>query len=188
MKDEVLINQLIERGKSAKEKAKTEFSSINESQLNWKSHPEKWSIGQCFEHLINADSSYFPILKEINEGSYKMSFWAKYSPLTGMFGRVFKKQMGEQVKMKLKAPKKFFPTKSDVNMDVIERYQSNLDTFLKYISKCRDTDLDKTIITSPVTSFVTYSLRDTLTFLISHEHRHINQAIRVKAEARFPRG
>ncbi len=186
MKDEALINQLIERGKSAKEKVKTEFSSINKSQLNWKSHPDKWSIGQCFEHLINSDSSYFPVLKEINEGRYKMSFWSKYSPLTGMFGRMFKKQMGEQVNMKLKAPKKFFPTRSLVSMDVIERYQKNLDTFLEYISNCRDTDLDGTIITSPVTSFVTYSLRDTLSFLISHEHRHINQAIRVKAEERFP--
>ena len=186
MKDEALINQLIERGKSAKEKVKTEFSSISETQLNWKSDPEKWSIGQCFEHLINSDSSYFPVLKEINAGSYKMSSWAKYSPLTGMFGRMFKKQMGEQVRMKLKAPKKFFPARSDVKMDVIERYQKNLDTFLEYISKCRGTDLDKAIITSPVTSFVTYSLRDTLTFLISHEHRHINQAIRVKAEERFP--
>ena len=187
MKDEALINQLVERGKAAKEKVKTEFSSINDSQLNWKSHPEKWSIGQCFEHLINSDSSYFPVLKEIIEGGYSMGFWAKYSPLTGMFGKMFKKQMGEQVRMKMKAPKKFFPTKSDVRRDVVERYQKNLDTFLEYISKCRDTDLDKTIIASPVTSFVTYSLRDTLIFLISHEHRHINQAIRVKTEQGFPK-
>lgn len=35
-------------------------------------------------------------------------------------------------------------------------------------------------------SWVTYSLIDALEFLFEHEHRHINQAIRVKETAEFP--
>ena len=46
--------------------------------------------------------------------------------------------------------------------------------------------MDKTIITSPPVQFVTYSLRDAFQFLIQHEHRHINQAIRVKVNRSFP--
>jgi len=187
MKDESFINGQILRGKQAKEKLIAEFSGIDETQLNWRPSPDKWSIGQCLEHLINSDSSYFPNLKKITEGNYKMSFWARWSPFTGMFGRMFKKQMGEQVKIKLKAPQKFYPSNSSVKMDVIEHYHRNLDDFLNYISKLKEVDVDKTIITSPVTGFVTYSLRDTITFLIQHEHRHLNQAIRVKSDERFPR-
>src|SRR4030095_16704395 len=107
MLDQAFIESQVLRGQQAKEKFSIEFSGINETQLNWKPSPEKWSIGQCLEHLINSDSSYFPALKQLNEGTYKMRFWTRYSPFTGMFGKMFKKQMSEQVKIKLKAPGKF---------------------------------------------------------------------------------
>ena len=72
-------------------------------------------------------------------------------------------------------------------MEVIDRYQENLGIFLEYISNCRDIELDETIITSPTIGIVTYSLRDTMHFLMQHEHRHINQAIRVKLNENFPK-
>lgn len=73
-----------------------------------------------------------------------------------------------------------------MKMEVIERYHQNLDGFLELISKCQNIDIDKTIITSPALRIVTYSLRDALHFLIQHEHRHINQAVRVKRNEDFP--
>ena len=50
----------------------------------------------------------------------------------------------------------------------------------------RRPSFDKTHISSPVSKFVTYSLRNAITLLIQHEHRHINQAIKVKANKNFP--
>ncbi|HYV55678.1 MAG TPA: hypothetical protein VE933_13915, partial [Chitinophagaceae bacterium] len=41
--------------------------------------------------------------------------------------------------------------------------------------------------TSPVIRMVTYILRDAFQFLIQHEHRHINQATRVKRNDNFPK-
>jgi uncharacterized damage-inducible protein DinB len=187
MKDERFIEIQVQKGRQAREKFNREFSGISENQLNWKPSPEKWSIGQCLEHLVNSDSSYFPTFKTIGEGTYKMSFWARYSPLTNFFGRTFKKQLSEDIKIKLKAPKKFQPTKSNLTLDIVKRYEGNLDALLVLFSKCKGADLDKTIIASPITSIVTYSLRDTITFLMQHEHRHLNQAIRVKQHEGFPK-
>jgi hypothetical protein len=48
-------------------------------------------------------------------------------------------------------------------------------------------DLAKTIITSPLASFVTYSLDDALTFVPMHCERHFNQAKRVSEAAGFPK-
>ena len=96
-----------------------------------------------------------------------------------------KHQMQEQVKRKLKAPKKIQPA-SKATLEIIEQYHKSIDQFLAYISNCSTIDIDKTIITSPLVSMVTYSLRDALQFLLTHEHRHINQAIRVKTNLDFP--
>ncbi len=187
MTDEVFITAMLNKGKEAKEKARLAFSDISGPQLNWKPAPEKWSIAQCLDHLVVSDSSYFPEFEKITAGTYHMKFWEKYSPFTGIMGRIMKDRLQEQPKVKMKAPKKIHPSSSEIDTGIIERYHKNLDRFLGFISNCRSIDLDKTIISSPITSVVTYSLRDAIQFLIQHEHRHINQAIRVKATANFPK-
>ncbi len=186
MTDEVFITAMLNKCKEAIEKARLAFSDISGAQLNWKPAPEKWSIAQCLDHLVVSESSYFPELEKIITGTYRMKFWEKYSPFTGIMGRIMKDRLQELPKVKMKAPKKIQPSSSEIDTGIIEGYHKNLDRFLGFISNCRSIDLDKTIISSPITSVVTYSLRDAIQFLIQHEHRHINQAIRVKADANFP--
>ncbi|MDP4261159.1 MAG: hypothetical protein Q8941_01395 [Bacteroidota bacterium] len=69
----------------------------------------------------------------------------------------------------------------------MERFYKHPDILLEYSTACRAINLDKTPITYPVSKIVTYSLRNAITILIQHEHRHINQAIRVKQHKDFPR-
>jgi hypothetical protein len=160
---------------------------LTTEQFNWKPSPGSWSIAQCLHHLIVSDSSYFPDLKRIINGIYKMSYWQRYSPFSKKLGQILKNQLQEQVTKKMTAPKKIRPTAGKMNLDLIEDYYKNLDSFLDYISKCIAVNVDKIVITSPITSIITYSLRDALQFLVQHEHRHINQAIRVKANEKFPK-
>jgi len=187
MIDEPFINTILLKGKEAKEKVQFEFSNLTSQQINWKPSTERWSIAQCLNHLVVSDNSYFSLLKEIINGSYRMSFWAKYSPFSKVLGRIMKDQLQEQVRRRMKAPKKFLPAASEIEIGILERYYTNLDEFSSLIAKCGNIDLDKTIITSPVVSLVTYSLRDALQFLMQHEHRHINQAIRIKRNENFPK-
>ncbi|HEV8273447.1 MAG TPA: DinB family protein [Chitinophagaceae bacterium] len=176
----------MQKGKEAKEKVIHEFSNVSLEQLNWKHSPVSWSIAQCLEHLIIADSAYFPDLKNITEGNFKMDLWEKFSPFTRLCGRLMKDSLQEQVKRKMIAPKKIQPQKPDKSLSIIDDYCKNLETFLTLISNCKNVDIDKTIITSPTIKIVTYNLRDAFTFLVQHEHRHINQAIRVKGNDGFP--
>jgi uncharacterized damage-inducible protein DinB len=184
MIDEVFIKTILQKGKEAKEKVHSEFSNISLQQLNWKPSAESWSIAQCLEHLAISHSTYFPALKKITEGVYKMSFWERYSPFSGICGRLLKDQLQEQPKKKFQAPKIIRPSGSEITIEIIEQYHHSLDRFLQYIADCRNIDIDKTIITSPAIGIVTYSLRDAFQFLIQHEHRHINQAILVKENNR----
>jgi len=186
MKDESFIQSILQKGKDAAEKVTSNFSSISETQLNWKPSTQSWSIAECLQHLMISHLAYFPVLKEIGEGNFKMNFWERSSPLTNFWGKTMKNQLQEQVKRKMKAPRMIQPTKSEFHIVLLDRYQENLEEFLDLISKCNKVDLDKTIITSPLLSIVTYSLRDAFQFLLQHEHRHINQAIRVKESESFP--
>lgn len=187
MKDTPYIQQLLKRGKEAEEKVRTEFSAMTLQQLNWKPAPDSWSIGQCLDHLIVADCAYFPAFKKISERNYKMTAWQKWNPFNYLFGKLMVSQLQEKVTRKLNAPKIFIPSSSNIDAGILERFHKHLDSLLEFIASFSDVDLDKTRITSPPAPFFTYSLRSAVTLLIQHEHRHINQAIRVKSKEEFPK-
>jgi len=186
MKDVPYIENIIERGKLVGEKVKTEFGALSPEQLNWKPAPERWSVGQCLDHLIVADCLYFPSLKKITEGNYSMTSWQRWSPFSSLFGKILVNQLQEKAKSKVKTAKIFYPTTSQINAGIFDRFHKHLDTLLEYTYACKEVDLDKTYISSPVSKFITYSLRNAITILIQHEHRHINQALRVKGQKEFP--
>ena len=116
-----------------------------------------------------------------------MTTWQKWSPLSGLFGKILADQLQEKPKGKLKAPKVFTPSFSQIDAGIFDRFQKHLDTLLEYIAALKEIDIDKTRITSPAAKFVTYNLRNTIKILIPHLHRHINQAIRVKQKEDFPK-
>jgi hypothetical protein len=186
MSDEKFIQQILHKGELAKQKVEKELSDVSEAQLNWKPTADQWSVGECLDHLIVSDRLFFDDLKKVINGTYTMTIYQKYSPLTSFWGKIFKEQLQETVSRKLNAPQKMAPSSSDKPGNFVELYLSNLDTFLILIAGCKQIDLDKTILTSPTLKFVTFSLRDAFEFLITHEHRHINQAIRVKNEFKIP--
>lgn len=186
MIDEVFIDNILQRGKVAKQKVQDEFFIISAAQLNWKPRPDSWSIAQCLEHLINSHDAYTPDLQRITAGTFTMNWWEKYSPFSRACGRMMINNLQEEVKRKMTAPKKIQPTTSNFGMEIMENYDKSLDSFLEYIANCRGVDIDKTIITSPILAIVTYSLRDAFQFLLQHEHRHLNQAVRLKVTNGFP--
>jgi hypothetical protein len=187
MKDVAFIKEMLQRGKNADEKVKTEFSDLRFQTLNWRPGPDQWSIAQCLDHLIVADSTYFPTFQKIAEGKYKMSAWERISPFSGLWGRLLVNRITEKVHKKMIAPRIFEPSVSLINLGITDRFHSHLDTLLNYIAHCEKEDLDKIIITSPALKIVTYSLRDAIKILIQHEWRHIYQAVRVKSREEFPK-
>ena len=187
MKDPAFIQQMLLKGKEAGERVKAEFSNLSFQQINWKPLPDRWSIGQCLDHLIIADCSYFPALKKITSGNYQMTAWQIWSPFSGLFGKILADQLQEKVKGRLiKAPKVFTPSFSRLDAGILNRFQKHLDTLLEYIAALKNDDIDKIRITSPAAKFITYNLRHTVKILVPHLHRHINQAVRVKQEESFP--
>lgn len=180
MKDPKFIDERLFRGQQAKKKAEDNFFNLTREQLNWRPSVDTWSIAQCLEHLVITKRLYFDDLQAIASGTYQMTLWEKHNPLSGLLGKVLRNQMKEQVNRKLAAPQILIPASSAYELHLLNAYLDNLTGFIDLVFKCRDAELDKCIINSPMITWVTYSLRDALEFLFEHEHRHLNQAIRLQ--------
>ena len=161
------------------------FGHLTGGQLNWKPAEKSWSVAQCLDHLITINRLYFPIFERMRAGKVENTFLEKHSPLSGFFGRSLIKAMMPENPKKVKTSKKAYPSSSDISADIVERFAVHNRELAEHIGRISpEVDL-KTIITSPLAGFVTYSLDDCLTMLVVHERRHVLQAKRVMTDLGF---
>ena len=173
------LPKLIDEAKAIAENAQKTFGSLTTEQLNWKQNAESWSVAQCFEHLIVINAGYFPIVEKVSRGEYKHSLKERLPILPKLFGKLVLNAVKPETKRKIKANVKFEPSKSEIDGDIIEKFVEHQAKIVEHINMAKDTDAAKIIITSPIASFVTYSLLDGYRIIVAHEQRHFAQAERV---------
>lgn len=164
---------------------KSTFGNLSPSQLNWKPGVERWSVAQCFDHLLTSNKSYFPVIDAALAGK-KQTFWESIPVLPGLIGKLFIKSLDPASTRKIKAPKKFTPSESNVRSTVIDDFVNQQAQIAEKMKSTEHLDLERLVITSPVTAVVTYSLMDAYRIIVVHEQRHFQQARRVTEESGFP--
>ena len=166
---------------------RSSFSGLSVEQFNWKPAPKKWSIAQCIDHLIVTHAQMFPILERIAAGGTPPTFWERFSPFAGFFGRFLIKGLDPANVKPMKTTSLAYPSSSAIEADIVDRYIAHQQAMIEYVRKLpREINPHTTIITSPLLGFVTYTLDDWYTILTHHGTRHFNQAKRVMETPAFP--
>lgn len=165
---------------------KSTFGQMSPPQLNWKPSAERWSVAQCFDHLLTSTNGYFPIIDGVIAGK-KQTLWQRMPGLPGLAGKLLIKYLDPASTRKIKAPKRFEPAESDVSASVINDFVEQQKTIVEKMTATKNLELEKIVITSPAASAITYSLMDAFRIIVVHEHRHFQQAQRVTQETAFPR-
>lgn len=162
------------------------FGSLSPTQLNWKPSAERWSVGQCFDHLITTNKNYLPIFDSVVAGKKQSSVWQKLPLLPGIWGKLLIKFLDPASTRKVKAPKKFEPAQSDINGSIIHDFVAHQSVVAEKMQATANLDTEQIVITSPAAAIVTYSLMDAYRIIAVHERRHFQQAQRVTEESGFP--
>jgi hypothetical protein len=163
----------------------TTFGQLTPEQLNWKPSAERWSVAQCFDHLLTSNRGYLPIVDRVLAGE-KPTLWQKMPLLPGLMGKLLIKSLDPASTRKLKAPKSFQPAASDIRDSVINDFIDQQARIAEKMKASEHLDLAHIVITSPAAAVVTYSLLDGYRIIVVHERRHLLQAKRVTEEAAFP--
>lgn len=180
------LEELTARLDNVTESVEKDFGSLTASQLNWKPSVEKWSIAQCIDHIIVSNETYFPQLETIITGRWRNSFWQNMPMLHKLWGNIMIKAVSPDTVKKVNTFKIFQPASSGIPLSIIKEFTSHNHTMKEFIEKSHYANLDKIVITSPVSRFITYSLHDAFIILVSHEERHYKQAKNVKELPGFP--
>ena len=181
------LSRLIDDLHAVATDAGSSFGQLTTQQLNWKPSPDEWSVAQCLDHLIASNKGFIPIIQEIKRGEYKHSLKERVPVLPRFFGSLVLNAVKPETQRKLKATKPFQPSSSEFGGDIVSQFQAQQKQIAEHMRSTETLDLRKIIITSPVASFVTYSLFDGYRIIVAHDQRHVAQAKRVMARAGFPK-
>lgn len=185
MNDE--LTTLINEARTIADDTRSSFGMFSKDQLNWKPSAERWSVAQCFDHLITTNKGYLPIMESVRRGNKQTRFLERLPGLPGLAGKLLIKSLDPASTRKLKAPKNFQPAQSDIGAEVINDFISQQEQVVEGMKSTSHLDLEKIIVTSPAASFITYSLMDAYRIIVVHEQRHLQQARKVTDEHGFPR-
>src|SRR5881394_2549811 len=88
---------------------------LNETQLNWKPAPEKWSMAQCFDHLTVSSAGFDQyFIKAIVAGREKQAAASAPAYRPTLLGGWLIRQLLPESTRKVPAPKVFRPSASDI--------------------------------------------------------------------------
>ena len=169
------IEELLLRMQAINKKTSELFGHLSEAQLNIKPAPDKWSVGQVFDHLIIYNKEYIPIYEKVASGNYKESLWAKINPLSGFTGRFLIKFLKDD-KKKFKAPSLFKPNEKHIGGSIIKDFIANNNKLMELFGRLDTVNIFELKVPSPVTGLVTYYLKDSMEISVAHMERHLKQA------------
>ncbi len=162
------------------------FASLTPRQLTWKPARRKWSILQCFDHLLVTNGLYMERLYEaIQKG--KVSHAEAISPFKpSWFGKKFIDSLRPESKLKIKTFRVFRPANTPEDLSVTTKFIAQQKSLLELIKLADHCDLNKARLSSPANRLIRFSVGEALTILVVHEQRHLLQAQNIQLLADFP--
>jgi hypothetical protein len=152
------------------------FGAFSFEQLNWKPNTKTWSIAQNIDHLIVINESYFSIINLIREGTYKTPLIGSFRFIVSVFGKIILKGVKPDRKNKIKTFPIWEPTKSEISLEIIDRFKKHQSELKSMIADSNDLVKKGKVISSPANKNIVYKLEKAFEIIVTHEKRHFEQS------------
>ena len=172
-----LLETLENRVERHLEKAIRQIQNLSEKELLQPATDGGWSIAQCLEHLNSYGDFYLP---QIEKGlKVPMSQETKDTFKSSWLGNYFIQMMEPTTgKKKYKAFKGHIPAAELDAYAVVATFIQQQEQFLALLKKAEKADLNAVRIPISITRLIKLKLGDVFQFIIAHDERHIQQAMR----------
>jgi hypothetical protein len=179
---------------AADERATALAKTLTPHQLNWRRHPDEWSVGQCLDHLRISNEVYLraiseslvegppAVVQEITPGWFGRWFIRNYIEPNGDVGQ---RDGATRPRRRANAPGKIAPS-SQVGASILDEFLRSNEHARKVIHRARQYDVNRIRFKNPFVSWIRFTVGTGFVILTTHQRRHLLQAERVRGSAKFP--
>jgi hypothetical protein len=174
----VLLNELEGKVEHHLQIATRDFQNMSAEELLTPGEHGGWSIAQCLEHLNRYGQYYLPTIKRALDQKNIRSSGQQFK--SGWFGNYFTRMMNPETgKRKIKAFINYVPPQQLDAHAVVAEFIEQQETLLAYLKRAATSDLNGTRIPISIAKWLRLKFGDVLQFVIAHNERHVQQALRV---------
>ena len=159
---------------------RNEFEKLEPAIFFRKPSTDKWSIGECINHLNLTLDIYIPQMVKITENKHLYPNQDKefrYSPIGKMAVRSMMPKPNKTIPFKMKTFNKLTPIYLEKDkFKVISDFLKFQESILKLIDGCEGMNLTKPKIVTAAGPILKMRIGDALHFIVAHNQRHILQA------------
>jgi hypothetical protein len=151
---------------------------LGPEQLNWRPAEDSWSVGQCLQHLQQANETYLPpIARALDDRSP--------SPVDvitpGWLGRWFIRGYIDPSTQKKphRAPGKIAPARH-VDPSVLDRFLQSNEYARDLVRRASAYDVNRIRFVNPFVPLIRFTVGTGLEIVWKHQRRHLLQAERIR--------
>jgi hypothetical protein len=156
-------------------------AGLSDEQWKWKPSPERWSVGECAEHIVLAEQMLFGKVQEALANLPNPDWEKKTAGKTEFIERVMPNRTG-----KAQAPEPVVPQGHMTRQEVMEKFATVRERTLQFTRETQS-PLKQQTAEHPFPVFNTLNAYQWLIFIPLHNLRHVLQMEEVKASAGFPK-
>jgi hypothetical protein len=178
MKSSELLQQVETATQAIIKLAEEHFVPLSAEALNQKPNPQKWSIAECLEHLNYYSNYYNKAIKIALEKAQEKQWKAVPIFTSTWLGKKSIESVHPSNTKTTQTPKALNPSLSAVQAEVLPRFIAAQKEFLSLITAAKNIDLNKAKVGIEVFKLLKLRLGDLFLFMVAHNQRHCNQALR----------
>ncbi|GGF04478.1 DinB family protein [Hymenobacter cavernae] len=161
--------------------AETELAPLDDFTLNFKPSPERWSVLECLEHLNRYSRYYNPaIAKALQQvPTQAQNASVRYSWLGRKSITLVQSDNGKQYK----TVKHMNPVGGNLGREVLTEFREHQAQLLTLLDAAQCADLNKKVVPVEFFRLLKLGTGEALEFVVRHQQRHMQQALRTKQQA-----
>lgn len=159
------------------------MQEMSQDKLNAQPAPSKWSALQCLEHLNMYGRYYISAIQQAIEKSKAKGWEAKENYRSGWLGNYFANamqpdMMSGMAKTTMKAMDNYIPPTALNAIEVMTEFLAHQRQIHSLLNAAAQANLQKSRVPTTLSKWLTIQLGDTFRFVIAHNERHLQQALR----------
>jgi len=159
---------------------------LSDEQFFWRPSPEAWSVAHCLDHLNVVARLYLPRLDEAISDAIRRGIYGAGPYSYNWIGRFTVYMQEPPVRLRLQAPGSFVPQPGRPRAEIMAAYRAYQVQFIDRLRQANGLDLARAKVSSPVATWLRFSLGSGFELMAAHERRHLWQARNIVDSPDFP--